>query len=138
MWRNWTATVVVGCFICPWLSCFFLPGDSKELCSHFPHDNIKNKIYTFSGSKEKGNQESHFHFKSLVVVWKSEIARMRTLQKRILRKDVIAIFRYIKSCCKEDENVPCVQNRKQWAKIAADKVLTLGVVSKSKDIQSLE
>lgn len=50
----------------------------------------------------------------------SEIARMGTLRKRILRKDVIAIFRCMKGCCKEDKNVPCVQNRKQWAKIAAD------------------
>lgn len=79
------------------------------------------------GSKEEGSQENYFNSKSLVVVWKSEIARMGTLQKGILRKDVIAIFRCIQGCCKEDENVPCVQNRKQWAKIAADLVLTLEV-----------
>jgi len=52
---------------------------------------------------------------------------MGTPQKTVVRKDVIAIFRCIKGHYKEDENVPCVQNRKQWAKIAADLVLALGV-----------
>lgn len=59
------------------------------------------------------------------VVWKSAIAGMGTLQKTILRRDVI--LQMWLELCKKDENALCVQTRKKWAKIAVDLDLTLGV-----------